>query len=928
MTMPTTDQGMPPGSHWWKCDLHIHTPASTDDFTDKAATPEQWVNAAASNGIEVAAVTDHHGFAWIERLRAAAQGRLVLFPGMEIRVSEGFHVLVILDTSARPQDLSALLGACQIPSDQFGRNTASSPLSFHDMSEQVRRRGGLCIAAHVDGPDGLLTRFAASSPDGRPVGDVALMKIIVCANLLGAEVKDAAPATLSFLDNSKDGYKREDGPLAVLEGSDAHRLADIGRRHTWIKMSRPNLEGLRLALLDGPASVRRGSSVTSDINETAVDRIQEITVDDAKYLGRGQPFRLGLSPWLNAVIGGHGTGKSTLVEFLRIAMRREGEIPESLQGELSKYSEVPQGRQDRGLLTDQTRIQVIYRRDGSRFRLQWSTDGSLSPIEVQDGQGDWSTAPGEVRTRFPIRIFSQKQIYQLADEPSALLRVIDEAAPVSAASWRTEFEDEEKRFRSLRAKVRELETSAESEERVRGQLDEVRRRMTLVETSQHREVLAAYRSVQAEARALDEWTTSLETAVGTLDRLPSQLALDDVDRGSFPAGLPPDDPRQYALAQVDKAAAAWAGLKGEAGRLAARARTIRDGITKALASPPWSDHVQGARARYEELRRQLAAAGVGDPAQFGRLVQERETLEARLKTIEARKASVADVRKQANDSLVRLAEIRAELTERRRTFLESVTGAGGNVLIRIVPYGGAADAERQLREAIGRPDQTFQDQIWSEDGGQGILRDLYEMTPPERDPSAFHDAFVKVKARLVSVARGGEATGLHGKFVAHLRKLTPEAVERIEAMFPEDSIRVSYRPRPGDDYRPLEQGSPGQKSAAILAFLLSHGSEPLVMDQPEDDLDGSLISNLIVAQLRALKSKRQVLVVTHNPNIVVNGDAELVTCLGVRNGQSYALSSGGLQENDIREEICSVMEGGREALDRRYRRIRGGTRDV
>ena len=116
------------------------------------------------------------------------------------------------------------------------------------------------------------------------------------------------------------------------------------------------------------------------------------------------------------------------------------------------------------------------------------------------------------------------------------------------------------------------------------------------------------------------------------------------------------------------------------------------------------------------------------------------------------------------------------------------------------------------------------------------------------------------------------------------------------------------------------QASAGQRSAAMLAFLLAHGEEPLVLDQPEGDLDNHLIYDLIVRQVREQKLKRQIIIVTHNPNLVVNGDAEMVHVLDFH-GQCYVKQKGSLQKDAMREEVCRVMEGGREAFERRYRRL-------
>ena len=82
-----------------------------------------------------------------------------------------------------------------------------------------------------------------------------------------------------------------------------------------------------------------------------------------------------------------------------------------------------------------------------------------------------------------------------------------------------------------------------------------------------------------------------------------------------------------------------------------------------------------------------------------------------------------------------------------------------------------------------------------------------------------------------------------------------------------------------------------------------------------------MIYELLVSRLRETKTKRQVIVVTHNPNIVVHGDAELVLSLQAAKGQSHIACQGGLQEGKIRDEICRVMEGGREAFESRYQRI-------
>ncbi len=108
-------------------------------------------------------------------------------------------------------------------------------------------------------------------------------------------------------------------------------------------------------------------------------------------------------------------------------------------------------------------------------------------------------------------------------------------------------------------------------------------------------------------------------------------------------------------------------------------------------------------------------------------------------------------------------------------------------------------------------------------------------------------------------------------------------------------------------------GSQGQRSAALLALLLSSGNESLLRDQLEDDLDNHLTYDLTVRQVWGYKLRRQLLVATHNPNLVY-----VMEFIG---GQCFVKQSGTLQEKVVREEVCRVMEGGREAFARRWKRL-------
>ena len=150
--------------------------------------------------------------------------------------------------------------------------------------------------------------------------------------------------------------------------------------------------------------------------------------------------------------------------------------------------------------------------------------------------------------------------------------------------------------------------------------------------------------------------------------------------------------------------------------------------------------------------------------------------------------------------------------------------------------------------------------------------------------------------------------------------LQPESFARMISFIPEDDLRVSYRSENSKRYIPLSRASAGQKTTAILTFLLSYGNMPLLLDQPEDDLDNKLVYDLLVTRLKEAKEKRQIIVVTHNANIPVNADAEFIISMDTESEQVATKFNGTMDDRDVRKEICDVMEGTQFAFEMRAKK--------
>ena len=907
------------GSRWWKFDFHTHTPAS-DDYGKgpqhaqlKLRTPKEWLLDYMRAGIDCVAVTDHNTGASIDQIKQAladlktenhADFRPIhLFPGVEISVNGGIHLLAILGCEKSTSDIDSLLGAAGFTGTK-GSSDAVTTKSFVDVVGAIVSAGGIAIPVHVDEDNGLFKQTGTTLQQALDCGDVFAMELV------DATFQKPQP------------YINKKLSWTEVLGSDAHHPSGNpgqkfpGSRFTWVKMGSPSIEGLQLALLDGSLSVLRSDVATGDPNEHAGMVIESIDIAHARYMGRPNPFAIELNPWLNAVIGGRGTGKSTLVEFIRLGLRREDELPEALKAEFEKYGQVYSSREGSGLLTNDAAIKAVYRKNGTRFRIQWHPDGSLDPIQEENG-GDWKRAEGDIRQRFPVRMYSQKQIFQLAKTPLALLKIVDDAPEVNHRFWKEQWKAEEGRFLSLRAKAREIEAGLSDEPRLRGEIEDVKRKLAIFEQAGHADVLKTFQRRRRQQQAVDAWEKGWDGAGDRLRQVAADIVPDILEETTFDANSVEDTQlREYSSMARDRLDA----IRKMIADLALQADQVLADWRKSKDESSWKSAATAAVYAYQDLQERLTKESAGDPAAYGEFVQRRQTIEQRLKDLDDHKKQIAELATQAATSLLQLLELRRKITESRKTFLDNILRDNQYVRIQVVPYGARETVEAEFRGLLQREGGGFEKDIGAP-GGEGLLGGLYRRDFSIGDiEQALAD--MKGQVRQIALNQHDSSTVADQRFAKHVAKLQPESLDRLDLWFPEDSLDVQYSTS-GDrqSSRPIQEGSPGQKTAALLAFLLSYGEEPLILDQPEDDLDNHLIYDLIVTQLREVKRRRQIIVVTHNANIVVNGDAELVVALAARGGQTQMECAGSLQEKIVRDTICSVMEGGRKAFEQRYRRI-------
>ena len=870
-----------PGAKWWKFDFHTHTPKSMD-FNDKTMTPELWLKAFMEKEIDCVAITDHNSGDWIDILQQELKKiedrkpdwyhPLYLFPGVEISANGNVHVLAIFGCDKGKSHIDSLLDAVKYNGTK-GDTDGVTDKSIIDVVDEIAERGGIPIPAHVDREDTGLFKIKGTTRQ----------QILRNKNIYAMELGKSDSQISQF-------YTDEKVQWTELTGSDTHNLSgDNFGTFTWIKMANPSIVGLKLALIDGIVSVNR--DIHSDPNRRVKYFVEELEICKAKHIGRSEPLNCRFSPFLNAIIGGRGSGKSTLLEFMRLVLRRDNDIPDDLIKESRQYFDVGGAN----LLIEDSKISLIYRKGEVRYRLNWSPNPDCPSLE-EEKDDTWKSCDGEIKSLFPVRIYSQKEIFELAKEPSGLIDSIDEAPEIDAARLKTRNRDLVNKYKQIEGKRRELNDKIAEENRLRGEFNDHARQIEQIEKSGHKEVLQNYRERQQQLNELDSLESKWEEIRDRLLETQGAIAPADFNAQHF-------SKHTDILSAIETTNEKWQSIHDKLSELIQEANSVVAEWQTEKNVAPWMQELKSEIDQYEKSRSDLEQQDI-DPKGYNLLLTQQKSIQKELDLINEYQSLLQTLESEKKDVFDQIKENRKTLSEKRQEFLTSVLHDNQFVGIEILPFGEEWDEiEDEIRSILQCPDR-FDKDIES-------LRDIHQQNDDQK--------IEKLKDAIKGI-RNGNIAAKDNRFATHLKALPQESISDFLTWFPGDNLEVTY----GPDRQRIQQGSPGQKTAALLAFILSYGDEPLLLDQPEDDLDNKLIYDLIVRQLRETKTKRQVIVVTHNANIVVNGDAEMVLPLEVVRGQTYVQQPASVQEKKVRESICNILEGGEKAFEQRYRRIHLG----
>ena len=923
---------------WRKCDFQVHTPRDPnwqgprplgvgDDKSGKPATiadveadRAQWAETFVENcirrGLQGIALTDHHEMVMVPYVQAEIAARreqdqtfdIWLFPGMELTCRGGAQCLIIFDANLSDEWRSAAQTRLGIVVAELNDKARQAPrvtqLDYHypEIAEKLdavaQLKGRYIVLPNVSqgGGNTVLTNGAHADFKRMPYVGGYLDR--------GQTIESMRGANTSRLSGTDDMWSsRYVYPLPTSDARSAD-YAHLGTNRCWIKLAAPTAEAIRQAFLG------HQSRITIAPPDVTTLFVQSIKVVRSAILADTE---LTLSPELTAVIGGRGSGKSTLLEYVGFGLGRS-----CLDMDKPEYS----GTERLGsvikdtLITSSASLELAIVQDGATFLIRRGGATAYNPkITYPDGTSQ-ELSLKELRSLFPAVVYSQGELSEIGKQAGKRAQLSDLLQFVEP-----EFKREDERLNS------EIEISKLA----------VRKAV---------QALSSVWSVEAQLHKLRTGKSSLEQRIAALHK--SLPVLPDVDRAHLErynslADL--DGKRQLAEKQaqsvMDDVTQLWHTSRQPVDLTSSVAEAVEvqreyEGFNTSFA--------HGIEALGKELaghRDKIVAAGAGiailldrakverDKAmekltehrsftsQIAKLQGEMRLLDTQIGDVSAGHISSEDKFDALQEALVTLRAAVAVRADKTKEWAGKIETLSNNRIQTQLNNDGnwtdIIDAVDTLAAKTGSQEGIRQQRV-----REGIEKDgVWEFVDALRG-----DCLAALRWKQISTTGAGDkpacervahAIGATERILANCIELIDlPRVEAIATAVPKPDITLFYCD--GDRRISFEKASEGQRAAALLLMLLEQPGGPLIVDQPEGDLDNKIVSEL-ADKLHAAKQRRQIIFASHNANIVVNGSAELVVGMDVTEDAKRAVEcSGAIDDDEVCLKITEIMEGGEKAF--------------
>lgn len=874
------------GVRFYKCALQVNPfgYAKQHGNSSGATTEEEYNNAMAKScgdaGVRVVALANHGDVTESERLRKILRDNgIVVFPGFEIASSEKIHMVCFFPADAGTADLNRYLGAMSGGhAKAIGKQgTHASALTCIEIAKHVKTFDGVWYAPHMDGRNGLLER-------GSP--EIWRQHAFVRAGSLTKNIREIEDGVRAIVENVTPEYKRE-RRIAIVNANDVSKPPDFThpRASCWIKMaSPPTIESLRQAFLDPSSRI--------SLNEPKSLTASHIKSVQWSGGGRFRNSDVSLSENLNAVIGGRGAGKSSFLESIRYALARTPVGDKAVKD--------AHGIVNENLANSKITVRIWSHEQGAHFRIS-RRYGEQPQVETDDGQPS-NMSIQDILPR--IDILGQNEILEISDNPQKVRELLETFLPADS-SFVNDTRRVREQLRSNRDQMLKLERDLDDIQQITCEEASLTERLNRLKMGGIEEKLASLSGISEERRFcekldaveahLNQWFNDWDGVVDSLPSLPDNWK-------KWPNGDALAGAHRLLSDAIQKFTASRDSMRKESGELKpefARIRTslsdnwgkLQDEVNHLANQLPAQDGEPGGEAvlsRYKKLRAQIDAVERAKES-------EKKTKHALDKTRESRRALLKEYKNLHFERYNVMRDAAEKLSagdELRGKVRIEIISMGDRKKLKefiIANVAGVANTSVQWLEEQKTVDPVAMAEVIRANDTDEFRR-LFSGTPPTQ----------AIASKII--------------------KMSHAASYELEEVAIDDNVVVSLNlaaPGSPDNFRPIGPLSPGQRCTAILSLFLLNRDSPLVLDQPEDHLDNAFIAGHIAEKIRKIKKDCQLILSTHNANVPVFGDAELIAVLETDEQGRTIISNellGSIEKAAVKAKTAEILDGGREAF--------------
>ena len=865
------------GAEYVRVDLHSHS------IADKQFKNEQWksreefvdnyITQLEKQNIKIVAITNHNKFDREEYCMLREKGRerdILILPGVEISTIDGkrgVHFLCVFPPETgecegnEPQCRIEKFITMMFPEgglDNYG-NPKISQKKLDQMvdvlEKELKCRQYMIIPAHVDNDKGWF-KECDMAVKRQYINKDWMRKRIMAFQGINESSRKAYENEVSKIIAEQGGKKQVLIP-AYIEASDPKELAAVGSRYSYVKIGELSFEALYFALSQHELRVLPG-----EVEKERLPRIEKVKFVTQQGLA---DVEIRFNSGLNNFIGIRGSGKSTIIEGIRYAFELDAQSDNEYKDGLLKNT------WDRA-------VKLL-------LRLLIGLEKHIKLKEYMDNRLKCIVKMNLFRIKTiqftTYCVLWTERLTRKMKEPQLQMEFIDQYIRDDLESIRQKIAEKEEEIKILYSEIKRLEERVEKKE------EYTERLATVTKDIDDYKRLAIADKLQLEA-AYKKDELFLKRVKKTVDEIKSKSSEYESDilniLGSI--SFPKSEHNQDLFNRLEES---FKTYRRELEKTLKVINQLNDGFSKECTEidKGFVERKEGIEEQIAAIKRKMAHIQELSVDDYAKKIEEKEKYQEAFKQIEKYEKELVKKKETMARMLEQIQKLWHQLFQIRVSKAEEINRSENFIKIEI-HYKGDKEAFRHKLDSLL--------------SGTNIRYDKKDMLS-----NSFNDGIELFKA--LDEKANPQLHFLNENDLSKIKqRLKANWLELCLFRVP-DKIKLFYKEKP------IEQLSLGERASALLMLLLKTDNNPLLMDQPEDDLDNQMIYEGLVKELLSLKGKRQVIFATHNSNIPVLEIATKV--LFVRMNRKITVKMGSIDTRFFQDSIVKIMEGGRDAFARR-----------